>query len=229
MGNSYGFGLSAALSSNWSPMDLRSYDGIFFWYKGDGQHDARIYINQNNIPCYDYFGVDFKTNTYWTFYQFPFSQLTQGGWGGCGGAWTGDNIQAVSFQVSWASVTYNAYIRVDNPGFYKNTPVPSFTPTQGIPPETKNNLDNVYVYPTLYTGKDGQEGIGFYNIPEYVKLSVFNISGELVFQKEETGAGGMILWKVDGKRKSEKISPGVYIYVLWDGKNRKTGKVAITR
>ncbi|HPD18547.1 MAG TPA: discoidin domain-containing protein, partial [Candidatus Goldiibacteriota bacterium] len=49
MGNSWGFGLSAALSSNWSPMDLRSYDGIFFWYKGDGQHDARVFINQNNI------------------------------------------------------------------------------------------------------------------------------------------------------------------------------------
>ncbi len=225
MGNSWGFGISAPLSSNWSPMDLRSYDGIFFWYKGDGQHNARIFMNQNNIPCYDFFGVDFQTNTYWTFYQISFSQMTQGGWGNCGGTWTGDNIQAVSFQVAWGSTTYNAYIRVDNVGFYKNTPVPTNSPTPGA----TTVLDNIYVYPSLYTGKDGQNGIYFKNLPDKVNLQIFNLAGELVFQKEETKSGGVIFWNVEGKRNSQKIGPGIYIYVLWDGKNKKTGKIAIIR
>ncbi len=228
-GNSWGFGVSVPLSSNWSPVDMRSYDGVFFWYKGDGNHKARVYLNQNNIPCYDYFGVDFQTNTYWTFYQFSFSQLTQGGWGGCGGTWTADNIQAVSFQVEWGNVTYTAYMGMDNIGFYKNTPVPSITPTPWTTIAVTDNLDKVYAYPALYTGKDGQDGIGFYNLPEYIKLQIFNINGELVFQKEETKTNGSIIWKVDGRRKDEKISPGIYIYILWDGKNKKTGKIAVVR
>ena len=228
MGNSWGFGVSIPFSSNWSPMDLRSYDGVFFWHKGDGIHDARMFVNQNNIPCYDYFGVDFQTNTYWTFYQIPFSQLTQGGWGNCGGVWTGDNIQAVTFQVSYSPVTYNAYIGIDNVGFYKNTPVATLTPTPFLTIDL-NALDNVYVYPSLYTGKDGQTGIYFYNVPKYVKLQIFNISGELIYQTEKDDTNKTLFWKVDGKRGSEKLSAGIYIYVLWDGKNKKTGKIAIVR
>ena len=112
--------------------------------------------------------------------------------------------------------------------YQKNTPVATLTPTPFLTIDL-NALDNVYVYPSLYTGKDGQTGIYFYNVPKYVKLQIFNISGELIYQTEKDDSNKTLFWKVDGRRSSEKLSVGIYIYVLWDGKNKKTGKIAIVR
>lgn len=68
--------------------------------------------------------------------------------------------------------------------------------------------------------------------PAQVQLSIYEITGELIYQTNETGNVGMnsIPWKLENQR-GETVASGIYIYVLKvdDGDQRETrmGKVVV--
>ncbi|MEW6680896.1 MAG: dockerin type I domain-containing protein, partial [bacterium] len=61
--------------------------------------------------------------------------------------------------------------------------------------------------------------VKFENLPPNTKLSLYNIAGELVFFKENLTSGAIPL----------NIAPGVYIYILQDGKEKKIGKLGVIK
>ncbi|MCB4792145.1 MAG: gliding motility-associated C-terminal domain-containing protein [Elusimicrobia bacterium] len=98
----------------------------------------------------------------------------------------------------------------------------------------QNNLNNVIIYPNPYkpgsgTNHDRTGGVVFANLTNNAKISIFNISGELVYEANEVNGSGTLEW--DGKNKSgNKVSSGVYVYLITNsGGEKKTGKISILK
>jgi hypothetical protein len=218
--DNYGFGVNTSLNPSWNATDLSQYDGIFFYYKGDG-NNCRLIMNQSNFihaNNYDYFGADFTVNTYWSYYQFPFVSLTQGGWGPKE-TWDVTKIQAVSLQPAFS--VRNVSIGVDNIGFYRNTPTPVVTAP---------DLKHVQAWPSLCNMKDGCKGIKFTNLTKHTILKIFNLNGGMIYKTEQDTPDGTLFWNLDVNKREKKTAPGFYIYnIIDENKGSVTGKAAIVR
>lgn len=225
---SWGFGVNVPLNSSWGATDVSMYDGIFLYYKGDGA-TARLAFPQVSITNGNY-GADFNVNTYWTYYELPFSSLTHATWSGPPmGTWTGLDIQAVQVQPAGGGVsaTYRE-ISIDNIGFYKNTPVA--TPTATVVPGCLGCGARA-PHPVPCNMKNGGcKGVNFSNIGPGTTLSIYNLSGELIFSKKFEVLTNEFFWNIAGMRKSEALAPGIYIYTLVDkDKNKTVGKIPVIR
>lgn len=222
IGDNYGFGVNSPLSSNWSAINMSQYDGIFFWYKGDGYNTSRVYLNQRDAPNYNFYGVDFVPNTYWVFHTIPFASMTQADWA-AEFQWDVTKLQAVSFQTGHGA--HQGYIGVDNIGFYRNTPTPA--PTVIVLPQT---LSDVRALPSLCTVQEGCGGITFTGLTAKTKISIYTLGGNLVHSADADTPAGTYFWKITGLKKGKAPAPGIYIYVIQaeDG-NTVKGKAAVVR
>ncbi|MEW6609641.1 MAG: T9SS type A sorting domain-containing protein, partial [bacterium] len=101
-----------------------------------------------------------------------------------------------------------------------------------LPPPTPQiqitDLQSVYCYPN--PTKKGE--ITFANLPQnrLIKIRIFNIVGELVYEEErEANSGGKIIWTCRNSA-NERVASGIYIYILTDRiGNMKRGKLGIIR
>ncbi|MDI6735538.1 MAG: T9SS type A sorting domain-containing protein, partial [bacterium] len=98
-------------------------------------------------------------------------------------------------------------------------------------PEVKgliSSINDAFCYPN--PGKGGGGEVSF-KVPAntLIKLKIFNLTGELIYEKEEnSGAGGILKWgSINSSGK--KVASGIYIYTLSDGKGIKKGKLGIIR
>jgi hypothetical protein len=125
---SWGFGLNCPLSASWDATDISMYDGVAFYYKGDGA-SCRMALLQSDLSGSNY-GYTLAGTTSWVVYQIPFSSLTQSIWSGTGGAWTGKNVTAVQFQCG-SGYPAGGFREIDADfiWLYKNTPTVTITST----------------------------------------------------------------------------------------------------
>ncbi|MDD5102031.1 MAG: glycosyl hydrolase [Endomicrobiaceae bacterium] len=112
-----------------------------------------------------------------------------------------------------------------------NVGAKSFTVTSDL----VQNIDEkkILIYPVPYKpgsgGKYDGEGITFLDISEGANIKIFNIAGELVYEKSVPSNSSFYLW--DTKNNSgNKVASGIYIYYITskDGQKLK-GKIAIER
>ena len=254
--NSWGFGVSCPLNPNWTGTDISMYDGVFFYYRGDGA-TGRLGFVQSDMPDSNY-GVNIPDTTGWVYYTIPFSSLTHATFGAQTGTWTAKNIEALQFQPGGAYSGSSAYreLDVDYVGFYKNTPTATPSPTLTVfvtpaatqtstpaatatqtptatataPADTAaGNLDNIYVYPTAFNRNAGDNNICFYRLTNHAKLAIYDIDGSLVYSDESDNTGGTMCVAITGRPKSSSLSAGIYIYVISNGSDVKKGKIAIIR
>ena len=93
----------------------------------------------------------------------------------------------------------------------------------------ENDLTKAHCYPNPYKPSKGHTKITFSRLTTYAKLKVFNIAGELVYQKEEDTPTGELPWDVVNDR-GEKLASGVYIYLITDNSgNKAKGKFAVIK
>jgi hypothetical protein len=82
----------------------------------------------------------------------------------------------------------------------------------------------IYPNPAVWQGTGGR--MTFTNVPDGSMLKLYTLSGRFV--KSVIDSDGVINWNCDNSA-GNPVSPGVYLYVILDGKGGKsTGKVAIT-
>ena len=111
--------------------------------------------------------------------------------------------------------------------FYSKTGAPD---TPDNPEHAEENLKNVYCYPSLFKQEEGHKGITFLNLTSRTNLRVFNLKGELVYKAEEETPQGSMFWDLQNRRKNNRLSPGLYIYVISnENKEVKKGRLAIVR
>lgn len=116
---------------------------------------------------------------------------------------------------------------------YINTPLKTYKQLVMIDDELlsigeDNNLTNFSIYPNPFT-----TNINFSfeaDNQEVVKLRVFNISGQLVFQNESISVGGKNIIRWDGvSQDGVKIVEGIYFYEINIGLKTENGKLIYTR
>ncbi|MBI4848802.1 MAG: T9SS type A sorting domain-containing protein [Nitrospirae bacterium] len=83
----------------------------------------------------------------------------------------------------------------------------------GIPTiTTKNNLMAVIVYPNpCKPHLPGHDGITFDNLTSECTVRIYNIAGDLVYEKEVAKSQGKVIWDL---RDDSEVSSGVYFYVI---------------
>jgi subtilisin family serine protease len=97
----------------------------------------------------------------------------------------------------------------------------------------KDNLAAVYVYPNPARGGSGGK-MTFANLPERAKITIFNLSGDQLFNLEETDGNGGVEFNLKDDSGNE-LNSGIYIYriIRLDGSNNeveeKIGKFAIIK
>lgn len=92
--------------------------------------------------------------------------------------------------------------------------------------KTESMLEKAYCYPNPTKGDE----ITFNGLTNNVKVKIYNIAGELIYEGEWINTGGSYKWNCVNKD-SNKLASGSYIYVLTDSVSQsiKRGKLAIIR
>jgi hypothetical protein len=101
------------------------------------------------------------------------------------------------------------------------------------------SLEGVRIYPNPYipagTGANAKyrraEGIRFEGLTDKAKIRIYNVAGELVFEKDIENTGGVYDWPA-ANTDGNKVASGVYIYYIInpdDGSQKAKGKLAIIK
>ena len=94
------------------------------------------------------------------------------------------------------------------------------------------DLDSVIVYPNPFKPNDKVpetgdcRGIIFDQLTENATLKIFNLAGELVYEK--SGITGKVQWNAKNESGKE-VASGVYIYLITDSGKKASGKLVIIR
>ena len=105
----------------------------------------------------------------------------------------------------------------------------------GIQPQ--EHLDNVQVVPNPYFSRsrfkesEFERKIRFTNLPSKCKISIFTISGELIYQLEHDDESSGNIWWDMRTVNNQEVSPGLYLYHVENetNSNEKIGKFAVIR
>lgn len=110
------------------------------------------------------------------------------------------------------------------------TGTPSSTPTMTPEHTLKNNLDRLYVSPSPFNAGSGDNVLCFYNLTSHFALTLYNIKGEKVYEKETDTSDGVYCVNLSAQRMRVRVASGIYVYIVDDGNgSRKVGKLAIVR
>ncbi|MDY7012833.1 MAG: CIA30 family protein [Cyanobacteriota bacterium] len=73
-------GMGTDLNNPNDPVNIRGFNGIEFWAKGDGK-TYRFKLRSPATADYDDYGYNISPTPEWKLYRIPFEQLKQEGWG----------------------------------------------------------------------------------------------------------------------------------------------------
>ncbi|MEK8024054.1 MAG: fibronectin type III domain-containing protein, partial [Candidatus Hydrogenedentota bacterium] len=112
-------------------------------------------------------------------------------------------------------------------------------------PGNQANLSRFMVYPNPFRPNAGKTstgaeydaanprttGIVFDNLPARVRIEVYTLRGERIFDRTTAVNDGYVTWNVRNSGSGEKVASGYYIYVVTDlaSGSRVTGKLAVIR
>ncbi|MDI6782301.1 MAG: T9SS type A sorting domain-containing protein, partial [bacterium] len=93
---------------------------------------------------------------------------------------------------------------------------------------TKDNLSNIVVYPNpCKPHLPGHNKITFDNLTSECKIRIYDIVGELVYEKESTGSQSKVEWDITT---GDDVASGVYFYVITNPAGEQViDKVAVIR
>jgi flagellar hook assembly protein FlgD len=103
-----------------------------------------------------------------------------------------------------------------------------------VEPVAVSHLANVRVFPNPYkpgsgTSFDRAGGMMFSNLTADAKIQVYAVTGELVFEGEETDGDGRYEWPAVNSS-GEKVASGVYVFRITNSAGeKKMGKLAVIR
>lgn len=94
------------------------------------------------------------------------------------------------------------------------------------PPQAESTLEKTYCYPNPTKGDE----IVFDKLTNNVKVKIYNLAGELVYEEEWRDTNGSHKWECVNSH-GKKLASGIYIYLLTDpdSNSTKKGKLGIIR
>ncbi|MEW6617980.1 MAG: gliding motility-associated C-terminal domain-containing protein [bacterium] len=95
-----------------------------------------------------------------------------------------------------------------------------------LPSSPAVSLSNVRVYPNPFKPSKGHDKITFDGLADAVKIRIYKITGELVYEKEYLATSGYVFWNGTNNH-GQTLASGVYIYVIEGSGEKAIGKIAI--
>ena len=93
-----------------------------------------------------------------------------------------------------------------------------------------NNFDAMYLSPSPFEAAKGSKKTCFYNLPPDIKIKLYNMKAENVFEAEDSALAGLYCIDLSVQKMKTRLASGIYIYIIEDKNgNRTTGKLAIIR
>jgi thermitase len=127
-----------------------------------------------------------------------FWNTATGAWSDSGLSVTGKSSSSVSFQSSHLSIF----------GVF----------------DVSGSLSSIYVYPNPFT-RGSSAGVNFSGLIGTEKIAVYSVTGDQVISQDVGGANNWVWGAVN--QSGAAVARGMYYYVITQGANRKTGKIAI--
>lgn len=90
-----------------------------------------------------------------------------------------------------------------------------------------NNLNNVRIFPNPFYPNKGQGYVTFKDMPAGAKLSIYSLSGDLIYETVSNGSGNAY-WEGRNK-KGFYVGSGVYLCVVKSSAGKKVFKLAVER
>jgi hypothetical protein len=113
----YGFAGAGVLFGGEEGIDLRRFEGLRFYARGDGgRYEIRLMTAA--VKDHNEFAKLFSASSDWTLIEVPFSALAQSAWWGSTVRWTGSDITGLSFS-SAGGPQRNYSLEVDEVSFYR--------------------------------------------------------------------------------------------------------------
>ena len=89
------------------------------------------------------------------------------------------------------------------------------------------NLDGIQIYPNPVNANEQDSFILFNNLTENSNITIYNLSGEIIFNYKTSDS--KYNWDLKNNNK-KKVASGVYIYLITNDRGEsKIGKLAIIR
>lgn len=97
-----------------------------------------------------------------------------------------------------------------------------------LPSYPASTLNNLKVYPNPFKQTKGHDKIIFEGLKDNVKIRIYKLTGELVYEEEYSSTKGCEEWDVTNEY-GKPLASGVYIYVVEGSGEKAIGKIAIIR
>jgi hypothetical protein len=91
------------------------------------------------------------------------------------------------------------------------------------------SLANAYAYPVPYKPSVHKNGIRFKNLSSIGTIKIYTVNGELVNTLQVPNVGGNLTWNPVANSAGDPLASGVYIYVIENPQEKKTGKIMVVR
>lgn len=146
---------------------------------------------------------------------------------------TNPPIRANALVLSWLDEQTGIWVRVpgsvvDTKTKTVTTPIHHFS-VYGIIGTPSMDLSNAYAFPVPFKPSLGHQQIGFKNLSDIGTIKVYTINGELVRELPITaGQQGIVYWDVTNSN-GEPVASDVYLYLIQNDQQKKTGKLMIVR
>ncbi len=146
---------------------------------------------------------------------------------------TNPPVRANALVLSWLDEETGIWVRV--PGSVVDvkaktitTPIRHFS-VYGIIGTPSMDLSNAYAFPVPFKPSLGHRQIGFKNLSDVGVIRVYTINGELVRELPISASNqGILYWDVTNSS-GEPVASDVYLYLIQNDQQKKTGKLMIVR
>lgn len=141
-------GIGYALNPNGLPVDVRRYNAITFYAKGDKRHYL-VELETTSVKDYDYYQVNFIALKEGSQFVIPLSSFKQQGWGKKVD-YSGDDVKAIQWVTNDGSLNQTFDLLIGNPRFTNVNTTKSVNVTNKTSKVNTNNLNTS----TLATNMD---------------------------------------------------------------------------
>ncbi len=102
-------------------------------------------------------------------------------------------------------------------------------PAASLHAVTAPDLGDVITYPSPFNAARGHTTMKFDHLTGDIRLRVYKITGESVFDQRLTAVSGAAAWDVTNND-GYPLAPGIYVYLITnDAAQKASGKVVIIR
>ena len=146
---------------------------------------------------------------------------------------TPNPVKVAALSIYWLDDQTGVWVRVpgsvvDSVNHTVTADVRHFS-VYGLMGAPEMDLANAYAYPVPYKPSRHVNGIRFANVSDVVTIKIYTVNGDLVKTLHSESSGGEVTWNPVTNDAGSPVASDVYIYLIENAQQKKTGKLLVVR